>query len=765
MTGRYSPWAERFKGVGGGAPQRHVLLTDNDGTTHSGIAIQYPSKHPKFYCDPTPIFDPHDKPRTGAEYHRFFQSVHLQGRLFSKGQTTKLASLNRYLYASNQFGIYSGGHRSADDPNEFFEAFGLRRFSVNQDAWYDFLQKHRWYDLHSISGGPFKDGLSNGPWSVDNPPIWQNLLGSLELTDRLIRALIEDHHSGFEAMLFGRIVPWDSVKYMPVRSPFEGASVLLTQEMEYKIAAMSQSPPEKSPIHDLSGKRRIVAMEDRLENILRRHTWSFSPTVNALGFTTKAQARYNHTTLTALNTTTIKFLVTEDITLAERFMLQFEIAALMIHEIMHAIITHRYHEEGLDCKHPEPFMDFDPIAEMGEAMERRIFGGRYNPVPLSCVPLASVLYNWPRNSTGGQKNPHDPIWQTDIPSTAKPFPPLFISKLFSAEFWDNPYLPKKSDKRFWSCDLFKNWQLDKTQEKYWDRFESAIAGYWQNSVYEEFMYRKGWFTESLRHWICSPWGSNWDFLAIFVAGFQSRDEIACCQAADRARLAMPWENRDNFFASMPHPSEIRKNWIYFAIRLLMYAAMPVRETEYSVPSITRLQDARYVTFKPGMDCEAERKHNKWWNVPEKIESVNYGIHDAADHKREANVLYNPFELDPLDAGSAVVRPDPSVTQMKYLALVHKMLIYIKEEGATVSKPWYLEIERCTRDLESQRQELIAERSATPTSHLTLWAKNWPFKSPEYDPFDSTLAKWDRVRREWQPVDSTCPDELPRDKFW
>lgn len=66
--------------------------------------------------------------------------------------------------------------------------------AANPDEWFNFLHKNRWYDLVSVSDS---DGTpDNGPMSVDNPPVWDNLRGSIDLVDRLLKALIVDRHNG-----------------------------------------------------------------------------------------------------------------------------------------------------------------------------------------------------------------------------------------------------------------------------------------------------------------------------------------------------------------------------------------------------------------------------------------------------------------------------------------------------------------------------------------------------------------------------------------
>lgn len=123
-----------------------------------------------------------------------FQNATLRGPL-----TWQVALMNRWLGASS-VGLLSGGNASSDGPlleDVLFE----ESIDVDENRWFTFLQKDRWYDLIQDPDNP---QVMGGPWSVDNPTIWEPLRVCVELVDRILKALISDGHS---AQVFNLLPP------------------------------------------------------------------------------------------------------------------------------------------------------------------------------------------------------------------------------------------------------------------------------------------------------------------------------------------------------------------------------------------------------------------------------------------------------------------------------------------------------------------------------------------------------------------------------
>ncbi|KAI1421773.1 hypothetical protein F5Y12DRAFT_718042 [Xylaria sp. FL1777] len=672
MAERLSPWAERFQELHD-LPGRPSIFTE-DGLEHSGIAIEFPRRHPKFYLDPPSGTDAQTKPRTGVEYDRLFISEDYQESIFIGARTMELTWLNRFLFLSNQFGLESGGHLSQDNALEFVEAFKKKSIQVNEAGWFDFLQKHRWYDLAQASNEP---DHRDGPWTVDNPKIWDNLRGSIELVDRILKALLNDRHSGLETILFGRLVYWkDIASHCDIDRPFEDAIVLVSPEMELKIAKADDTLPWQSEVSHLPEEQKIKA--------------------------------------------------------------------LMIHEIMHAIVSVRYKLEGFPDGSDEPFIDFDAIAEVGSAMEHRIFGGDYVVLPDNSLPISIVLLEWPRHGASGIDNPNHPINQNDPVVVVKPLPALYISRMFSAEFWDNPFGPKKSDASTWHTDIFQSFKLNLTDINDLDRFDRAIVRAWTDKQQEQDLNRRGWFDICREHWGVTPWGYHLGFrqeLDGFAVHFRKSDEFECYGTASLMLTTMDWKEKTKFFESMPNHNGVDNAWVWFTLGLLMLAAMPIRTAESGKDPDMDI-DIPTLTYTPSRETQVERQKNKGWKAPEKFNFVAISARPLAISERPANALYDPFGPDDTES----IAPEIPATQMEYLSLVDKILNHIKEKQAIVSAHWGYRIERCLRNLQAQREEIMVKY---PQDHSVRWAKRWPFRMPEFDHNNLDWMQWNEEGQIWK----------------
>ncbi len=199
-----SPWAQRYQYNTGG---RHPLIEDEE--IHSGIAPELPRLHPKYYAD-APSRDTLNP--TKLQLDTLFLTEAFQRNYFRGLESWQNATFMRYVWFSNQSGILSGGHREADygpvdgsmavDPtnitgslvNEKKEDIALKifhseRIQVDETKWFTFLKKDRWYD--TVKPVPVLGGAN---WSVDNPKVWEVLSISLELVDRILKALLADRH-------------------------------------------------------------------------------------------------------------------------------------------------------------------------------------------------------------------------------------------------------------------------------------------------------------------------------------------------------------------------------------------------------------------------------------------------------------------------------------------------------------------------------------------------------------------------------------------
>ncbi|KAI0913410.1 hypothetical protein F4823DRAFT_558971 [Ustulina deusta] len=502
--------------------------------------------------------------------------------------------------------------------------------------------------------------------------------------------------------------------------------------MELKIAAASNTPPWQSELSALPEEQKIDRLFEKLNTLCGLQLWSFGSLDDTWAFTTKPRSEHPYT-LTALHPYLIKYLAKDDITPAESFSLQFQVTALVINDFYLPSDV-----QGVPEHCAEPFIDFDAIAEGGEAMEHRIFGGCVSIFPAS-IPLAGATSDWPSERTGGEWNRNHPAYQKTKDVT-RPFPALHISRLFTAEFWDNPYVPRKSDPSFWHANMFRSGELDETNENDWDRFDRAIAGAWRESQQQWDIDRRSWFRPYYKRWVKTPWGMNFFFrrkVDVFARNFEESDEFLCYPTASQFVSASHWQDKEAFFKKMPTNTKIEHAWVYFTIGLLMLAAMPIRTAKYSEknPDANKFP---YFIFTPGLECQRALQE-RGGTAPRELQYTTNISSPSEFYERAGNIMFNPFNPDD------TVHLEREMSQMKYLDLVNKTLNHIKEVQAYVSGPWYRQIELSFQELLAQRQEIISEY---PQDHYVRWAKRWPFSVPEFDPHDEDWIRWNRRDQTW-----------------
>lgn len=199
-----SPWARRFP-----VPKTTHLV---ENTYHSFLAPKFPNiDDPKYYDRyPKPGVD--HCPKNYAESDSVFQSEKVQRRCLWGAETWQVAALNRRLCIPSSADLMFSGHRkdAPEQPSPRGRPYFLRqpaersdgftfyqshRIEVNEKRWLPFLRKDRWFDWVHFSPDETRS-RPNKTWSVDDPQLWDALKVSIELTDRILKALLEDKHDG-----------------------------------------------------------------------------------------------------------------------------------------------------------------------------------------------------------------------------------------------------------------------------------------------------------------------------------------------------------------------------------------------------------------------------------------------------------------------------------------------------------------------------------------------------------------------------------------
>ncbi|GAW24501.1 hypothetical protein ANO14919_140880 [Xylariales sp. No.14919] len=333
MSRPLSPWAERFSEILNDG-SRPAIFREED-LEHSGIAIDWPRKDPKYYNEADlgyfgeHILIPHD----GTDIDRLLTSEQYQKGMFLGGRTWELASMNQHLWGSAEYRLFPGGHVPSDNPEEFRQAYERVRFTIDESKWFEFLQKFHWYDLFDDPNRPTRPTVPKGaPWSVDVPSIWEVLAPSIELVNRILRALINEQHSGLETLLFGRLVYWRNVASATnIAIPFDDALVLLSPQMELQVAAAENKAPYQNPLASVPEQFKSQAIEARLNQLCARHIWSVGPG-DGWGWTQRRDGPTDWS-LSFLSTQMLQHLREGKLTSAEIFILQFAVA-IAVHDYL-----------------------------------------------------------------------------------------------------------------------------------------------------------------------------------------------------------------------------------------------------------------------------------------------------------------------------------------------------------------------------------------------------------------------------------------------
>ncbi|KAI0143494.1 hypothetical protein GGR57DRAFT_508079 [Xylariaceae sp. FL1272] len=523
-----SPWASRFAEVVEQDVERPAWILQRDGQIHSGLAIEFPSRGPKFYNDPYAPDGAPSVPANGVDYDRLFVSEAHQKWLHRGLRSWEAATLNRWVHFE-PLGTVSGGHLSIDDADELQSIWNWGRISVNEDEWFSTFRRDHWHDLRDIPTAPAPSG---GPWTVDNPQVWNELRISIELANRVVKALMHDRHPALETLLFGRIVSWRSLS--PTDEPFPDAHVLLSSTGEAALARKTNTKPWTSPLANASDEAARLETEKAFRRFSDDLTWTFmsAPRGWSRGFTIRSMSP----PLIALNLIPLRHLHGSDLTLAERCMIQWSFGKTILHELAHAIVENRH--PGLSG---EPFWDFEPIAEIGQAFEARIFGGRFG-------------LSLHRNR-------------------------MFYSGTTINRRW--PFQEAATDV-----------QIDETEEDDWTELDRKFLRAWEDQHKQFRLERKNWYSEELRRWASTPWGYVSEVrraLEKFGPAFAAKDEADCRNCAtimgvDHSTSKMYWADRQRFLSGMPTATSPSSEWVFHAIGLLMLAALPVRSRRVDIAS-------------------------------------------------------------------------------------------------------------------------------------------------------------------------------------
>ncbi|KAI1132754.1 hypothetical protein F5Y10DRAFT_260910 [Nemania abortiva] len=740
-----SPWAKRF---GHNVSYRPEVLPGPE--IHSGIAPLAPRLNPKYYAE-TPPIEP--GPLTDKELDSLFLSEKIQREYQMGLYTWQAGPLMRYVRFSDKTGLISGGHMSADAVEQgavprltlpmdlSHQIFLSERIQVDDSKWFDFLRSDRWYDK-----GLLNDEVDDENWSISNPDVWRHLSVTMELLDRMVKALIADRHQMMETVLYGVIFPWS---HMPGKAgqpePYKGCKYIVSRQWLQTNYFDQTGQPNN---WDFIGEFTSDDWTARLEYLMRDATLAFIErffSENATWGVTFSQ----YDGMICLDVGGYRRLRSPDITLAERCLLHHTTALVLLHEIFHSITVARRQETGWpkdvmpinylpDAKlTSEPWrvcgkqiVEDDGVAEMGHAADKRIIGGSAMMATVNTdgMPIGSIIYEHPkpwiqapeyRGVNVGNVIPDNAAFQAGRMFHIYQVPALYTSKLLSQEFWDDPATPRKSDNFFHNNRIINSDTLWEGELAGWDHKiaeistnlpaqldpgEKEVMEVWEERRRDWEQRRAGWYDDAKIIWDMTPWSKIKARQTIirFQKAFAQKDEIICRDLGMVLVYQMPWNSdRDHFIEFLP-PYNQNHRWIFYCIGLLALASIPISDKEMETP-----REVMTYKFKPCV-----------W-APN-LQDVELSARLAPnDIKVDKSAIFDPLGRPGKDDIENFDHHD-------YLQLISSTIQAVESLGDGIPAPWLVEIAKALDSIRRQRLDRPQKNT---------WLDEWPFEIPEYNPYD------------------------------
>ncbi|KAI0399786.1 hypothetical protein F4802DRAFT_602667 [Xylaria palmicola] len=769
-----SPWAARY-------PLDYTTFTF-DKKNRSLLAPDYPRIDDPKYYDQDPNSTTPKRPRSNADIDKLLWTEKFQQKRLWGVRAWQVAALNRYLRFSPETGFVSGGHRpppanarptafslssrlsnfrvprraanlsrarrtelavSAAHDDWEREVYSRERIKVDETRWFPFLRRDRWFDWAEVTPPP--ESSPGRTWSADDPELWGILCITLELVDRILKALIRDQHAGDY---------WSDLVDVFGPPPEPDTLVLLSHAAEVKICEKRRL---ESCAWNFTVTRGPGVSNTRLSDLLSSLIWGFQDAHSSHAAThsppnvERLRERQPYGSLIVLSVSKFKSLLNPNLTLGELCTLQVDLAVVIIHELGHALLAARYDgsdnfignrfdkkRSGKYMKN-EPFLDAQGIAEAGHYFEDTIFGGIPNVEPQGDgapepPPLIYFIQAWPwPGYTGAPAAPNSAFKEDGSLTTIYHLPSTWPSQMLAESFWNDETKPKKSE-NFFHCNRVlvmeaKNRDghrsrpreprladLDSVPLPFRYPEDKVLADDWRerNRLWEA--HRAPWYDFGIREWGNTPWAelSGRQKVFRFAEAFAKKDGIACAGIASYFVSQLDWSGDLEAYASeMPTKDNPVEFWAWHVIGLLMLASLPIRR----IPLTRHVPTVTWFLELPPSRAAAAAGHLKTVYVP------HFDASSDPESSR-TSACYNPIrrpEGGPPPAGD--------FTQLDFLELVDDVLGLVVTRDAVVHAGLLDAILAARAALRADRTRLAAGYPA----HASLWASAWYFRFPEYDP--------------------------------
>jgi hypothetical protein len=154
---------------------------------------------PRYY-DADPQADKFVTPTTYEDVDELFVTEEFQRYYFLGLTSWSVPPLNSVLSFWDENAAIMGGHRRGNDEcPELWLDYMAERIEVDESTWLPFFRKDRWYDLDvqnrkDIIKAADETTWQVTKWSVDDDRIWVHLRVTLEIANRILKALIQDNN-------------------------------------------------------------------------------------------------------------------------------------------------------------------------------------------------------------------------------------------------------------------------------------------------------------------------------------------------------------------------------------------------------------------------------------------------------------------------------------------------------------------------------------------------------------------------------------------
>ncbi|KAK7926666.1 cytochrome b5-like heme/steroid binding domain-containing protein [Apiospora marii] len=726
-----SPWAQRF------GQSINFVWNGVKGQDHSGLAPAYPELDARYYADVEPGGNnqkPYPKPPLEDLDLMFLSDTEQKLRL-AGFRTTDLGPLHETLY-----GDIAAGHRrprDAQEEQDNIAAFDRGRLVIDEDKWMPWLRRDNWWN--NIWGEDKKrtaPGRKN--FSVDDEEVWEALRTPLELANRIMNLLIDTRHPWMVALAMGDLEsdpddPNDPTKKRIRLNP-QDSEKWTVEALRARIRLMG----DKHIISCFLSDRWIIESGRRVNGL-----WHYvNPTDD----------EPESTGLLSIAIPRLRCLVEGDITVAEKCMAQVALA--------------------------KTFINDELSREIGRAFEGIVFGGQIIPQPpgvgyrtaeswTSGNAMIMTAAPWPvrrdMKRYGGVAAELSDTEDTDA------IPLLWVSALLTEKFWATEVSKH-------GCEALKMPRLVRVTRTYGpngkvlgtrgnpqarlaietpldsfrDRLRTTALDF--NNRKLRWIERHPWWSEEGFKWNQSPWRAEaWrSAVKTFKLAHSVRDEFKA------------WREVETVMKQYSKRS--RRSWLYWALALLMRAAMPLRDEPARQPRPNEQFFDMYARSQAALRNQ-DRHPNIKGTKPRAMPAPEYDL---------VTVPASEYE-DPLDQGqdadggggassTAAAAPVPA-------AILPKRRIVHHTDWLDCFQSWcdaHQRLDPLPRGwhdaLSEAHQALLQARRDPAHARRDAWAPTFDFTVP---PYDDRWQAWDLapVDGEMQVVfrDAPAPRKFPKPK--